>query len=200
MAQQVKDPGLLLLRCESLVGCGFDPWPGNFCMPRVCLYIHRQLLITCQHSVPGSLSLVFLCSAEFSLSAGVAEESGKFSHPGRCLHPMMDRSSWINTLSLSPMELDDPELHVSPLFSSRIKLTGLSSPLMVMDLKPCLFLSTFPLSNPYTPICISCPYLSDILLALKSSDPASGRTQPNTGSGWPESRSLLAFPTHHPVS
>ena len=30
--QWVKDPGLLLQLLESLLWCGFDPWPGNFSM------------------------------------------------------------------------------------------------------------------------------------------------------------------------
>ena len=28
----VKDPALSLLCLGSLQCCGFDPWPGNFCM------------------------------------------------------------------------------------------------------------------------------------------------------------------------
>ena len=35
MAQQVKDPVLLLQQLGSLLWRGFDPWPGNFHMPRV---------------------------------------------------------------------------------------------------------------------------------------------------------------------
>ena len=32
MAQQLKDP---VFRFSAL-WCGFDPWPGNFCMPQEC--------------------------------------------------------------------------------------------------------------------------------------------------------------------
>ena len=35
MAQWVKDPLLSLLCPGSLLRHGFDPWPGNFCMPQV---------------------------------------------------------------------------------------------------------------------------------------------------------------------
>ena len=34
-AQWVKDPALLQLWCRSQVWLAFDPWPGNFHMPRV---------------------------------------------------------------------------------------------------------------------------------------------------------------------
>ena len=33
MAQWVKDLALSLLGLGSLLCCGFDPWPGNLCMP-----------------------------------------------------------------------------------------------------------------------------------------------------------------------
>ena len=33
VAQRVKDPRLSLLWLRSLQWHGFDPWPGNFCMP-----------------------------------------------------------------------------------------------------------------------------------------------------------------------
>ena len=33
MPQQVKDPVLPLQQLGSLLWCGFDPWPRNFCMP-----------------------------------------------------------------------------------------------------------------------------------------------------------------------
>ena len=32
MVQQVKDLALSLQWLRSLLCCGFDPWPGNFCM------------------------------------------------------------------------------------------------------------------------------------------------------------------------
>ena len=35
MAQQVKEPALLLLWLGSLLWHEFDPWPRNFCMPQV---------------------------------------------------------------------------------------------------------------------------------------------------------------------
>ena len=34
MVQCVKDLVLSLLWLESLLWCGFDPWPGNLCMLR----------------------------------------------------------------------------------------------------------------------------------------------------------------------
>ena len=34
VAQQVKDLALALQQLRSLLWCGFDPWPGNFHMPR----------------------------------------------------------------------------------------------------------------------------------------------------------------------
>ena len=36
MVQWVKDPVLSLQRLRSLLWCGFDPWPGNFCIPLAC--------------------------------------------------------------------------------------------------------------------------------------------------------------------
>ena len=36
MAKQMKDPVLpLLAMAQSLMCCGFEPWPRNFCMPWV---------------------------------------------------------------------------------------------------------------------------------------------------------------------
>ena len=36
VAQQVKDLALSLLWLRSLLWCcGFNPWPGNFCIPQV---------------------------------------------------------------------------------------------------------------------------------------------------------------------
>ena len=35
MAQWVKDPALPLQQLGWLLWCEFDPWPGNFHMPRV---------------------------------------------------------------------------------------------------------------------------------------------------------------------
>ena len=35
MVQWGKDLALSLLRLWLLLQCGFDPWPGNFCMPQV---------------------------------------------------------------------------------------------------------------------------------------------------------------------
>ena len=35
VAQQVKNLALSLLWLRSLLWCEFDPWPGNFCVPRV---------------------------------------------------------------------------------------------------------------------------------------------------------------------
>ena len=35
MAQQVKDQALSLQWFRSLLWCRFDPWPRNFCMPRM---------------------------------------------------------------------------------------------------------------------------------------------------------------------
>ena len=32
MAQQVKDPALSLPWLRMLLWCGFDSWPGNFCI------------------------------------------------------------------------------------------------------------------------------------------------------------------------
>ena len=34
MVQQVKDPGLSLQQCKSLLWCEFDPWSGSFHMLR----------------------------------------------------------------------------------------------------------------------------------------------------------------------
>ena len=34
VAQQVKDLALSLLQLRLPPWCGFDPWPGNFCMPK----------------------------------------------------------------------------------------------------------------------------------------------------------------------
>ena len=34
VAQEVKDPALSLLCLRSLLWCGFEPWPENFCMHR----------------------------------------------------------------------------------------------------------------------------------------------------------------------
>ena len=43
MAQWLKDPVLSLLWLGSLLWCGFNPWPGNFCM------LKKKKLMLCTH-------------------------------------------------------------------------------------------------------------------------------------------------------
>ena len=42
VAQHVKDPALSQQWLESLLWCGFDPWPGNVCMLQVQTKPNKQ--------------------------------------------------------------------------------------------------------------------------------------------------------------
>jgi len=41
--QWVRDPALLPLWCKSKLWLGFDPWPGNFHVPRAPLKKKRKM-------------------------------------------------------------------------------------------------------------------------------------------------------------
>ena len=75
MAQWVKDPALPLQQLGWMLWCEFDPWPGNFHMPRACqkkkalkpllFVLHIFIEITCvEFKTTGFVSFfygIFLC-------------------------------------------------------------------------------------------------------------------------------------------
>ena len=54
----LKEPTLSLLRLGSLLWCGFDPWPGNFCMhwawPKIIIVIKINAFLWLRKSVWNS--------------------------------------------------------------------------------------------------------------------------------------------------
>ena len=48
MAQWIEDLALSLLWLRSLLWCGFDPWPRNYCMPQAWLKIKPRVPVVAQ--------------------------------------------------------------------------------------------------------------------------------------------------------